>query len=87
MSAVERDRRLLRVASPHYGAFSAGNIDVTLLFDELTKNEGIDVSAFSRREARRGAYEVIHVHWPEWMIDRSKGRFRTTFSGALVLYS
>ncbi|MEV5886683.1 hypothetical protein AB0L74_29015 [Streptomyces sp. NPDC052020] len=76
----------LVVTSPHYHAYTAGNVDVSLLFGELEKNiDGVSVAPFSLDSAAAGAYDVIHVHWPEWVITRDRGTLAARRSARAVL--
>lgn len=65
--------RPIVVTSPHYNAYTAGNIDVSLLFRELELIPGLQVKPFSLKALAKGAYDIVHVHWPEWLLTRSAG--------------
>jgi hypothetical protein len=73
------------VTSPHYSAYTAGNIDVSLLFREFESLDRVRVPPFSARSARHGAYDVVHVHWPEWLITRDRGVATARRSAQAVL--
>ncbi|MFG3294189.1 hypothetical protein ACGF3G_35990 [Streptomyces sp. NPDC048179] len=76
----------LVVTSPHYRTYAAGNVDVSLLFGELEKNvDGVRVAPFSLESAAAGAYDVIHVYWPEWVITRDHGTLSARRSAEAVL--
>lgn len=63
----------LVVTSPHFDAYTAGNVDVALLFHQFSEFRDVTVAPFSSRAAQRGSYDVVHVHWPEWLITRDRG--------------
>lgn len=77
----------LVVTSPHNSAFTAGNIDVALLFNQFDKLRGVSVAPFSLESAAAGAYDVIHIHWPEWLMVRGRGSVSATRSASAVLHS
>ncbi|HEY3439021.1 MAG TPA: glycosyltransferase, partial [Actinotalea sp.] len=76
-----RPSRPLRVLESFREPRPTTNPYVILLLRSLS---GVEVRTFSWREALLGRYDVLHVHWPEVVVDRRNG---VRAAGAALLFA
>jgi glycosyltransferase involved in cell wall biosynthesis len=81
--AADGPARTLRVA-----AFPAGRPGLSNPFAALyagaLRDEGAIVDDFRVAALFRGRYDIVHVHWPEWVLDARSRRRAVTFLAALA---
>jgi glycosyltransferase involved in cell wall biosynthesis len=44
---------------------------VDLLHEHVAAEPGVELSNYTRRNVARGACDVVHLHWPEWLVRES----------------
>jgi glycosyltransferase involved in cell wall biosynthesis len=65
---VHREASLKVVASP---LRMPGNPYIDLLQAEVAAQPGVSLTGFTRREIARTSWDVVHLHWPEWLVRTS----------------
>ena len=75
----------LKLLVPNYPGPFNGNPSLVLLYADLEKVSGIKAEPYSTRAVLQSRWDVIHVHWPEWMVNREGSAASLAVSCARVL--
>jgi glycosyltransferase involved in cell wall biosynthesis len=62
---VHRDPALKVLVSP---VRMPGNPYIDLLQAEVAAQPGVSLTGYTRREIARTSWDVVHLHWPEWLV-------------------
>lgn len=76
--------RTLRVLESFGRLGAQTNPYITMLAEAISSDPDLELHYFSLREALLGRYDVVHLHWPEVLVER-RGRVKTLVRQALVL--
>jgi beta-1,4-mannosyltransferase len=52
---------------------AGGNPELHLLYAAMRRQEAVEVKQFTRWDALRGDWDIVHFYWPEWSVRRSRG--------------
>lgn len=78
------DKKLeLRICMHPASVLDDDNQFITLLVDSL-ETQGVEIVDFSWKTALFAKYDIMHIHWPEYLISSSKNVF-TLIKGLMVI--
>jgi beta-1,4-mannosyltransferase len=75
----------LRVLVPLLSHDAGGIPDLRLMYDEMARTAPVAAEPYSTTAALSGGVDIIHVHWPEWLIRRDRGPVTLAADSARVL--
>jgi glycosyltransferase involved in cell wall biosynthesis len=63
----------LRILVGHLSSAAGGNLDLRLLYDVIGRSGNVVAQPYSSSAVLSERWDVIHVYWPEWCIERARG--------------